>query len=72
MVLLVILLYWNDNDITFPLLEIRKNDLRKFKRILNKYRKQNEEDYNVDDFLYELKKKKVWVKQIKPDKEIYF
>jgi len=63
---------WDNERYEYPLIEIKKGNLIKFKTLLNKYREENQEDYNNLDF-YDLLYKEEWfIKLIKPKYEIFF
>lgn len=65
----IIKLYDNE-DYNYPLIEIEKGYLTLFKAVLEHYKTKPE--YNLDDFLDLIKKKKWFICTISHDEEIYF
>ena len=66
----IIKLYDNEGY-DYPLIEIEKGSLNKFKSLLTTY--QQEEDYNIDDFVNHYLKGKEWfITVIESDWELFF
>ena len=70
---MIIQFYDSDGTEGYPsLFEIEKNGFKELKKILDKYRKENEEEYNFDDFMDLIKKENWFIRFLDIDKEVYF
>jgi len=65
----IIKLYDNENY-NYPYIEIKEGFLLAFEFTLKAY--QTNEEYNIDDFINILKSYKWFIREINPNKEIYF
>ena len=60
-----------DNEkIEYPLIEIKQGFFSLFKNRLKAY--QENEEYNIDDFIKKIKKESWFIRSITFDKEVYF
>ena len=66
----MIIRFWDNENYDYPLIEIEEGSFNLFKKLLKKYKK--EEDYNDYDFYQLLKKQKWFIKLIETDKEVFF
>ena len=68
---MIIKLYDNEGDYDFPLIEIEDNFAPDFHHMLNSYR-DNNNSYNIDDFMEALEDKHWFIRGIYSDEEVYF
>jgi len=61
---------FDNEDYEYPLIEIKKGHYADFCDTLKEYQKQ--EDYNLDEFISLLSKKKWFIQEIYYDRRIFF
>lgn len=72
---MIIKLYDDETDYNYPIIRIKDDNFNAFNdflQLLEKYKVDFEEDYNIDDFIELLKKQDYFIEIVTIDEEVYF